>query len=319
MSAGIDRSRSSGGGKDSIGALIAPCNGFRGAQLRKGVTPKDHHKENRQNLRDAQERNRQAKQHEVENPPSIFKMKEFQQVPSKVAEEMRVGSPSPRRNSLSLESPTRTFLQKGQGNLSAAAEKSPAKAPKAGIWKALPVGDSDYVPERKRSTPERALKPAVPRRDSATEPRCATPQKNFIAGNIQRAKRTEASSPAKARQQQHCGSPHHQPHPQHQPGEIPEYLLQRKEQWAADAQTARENMPDPDCPEGMVQMPEAERVETLRVLRASEEEGKKQLSRLPLRVETPGQKAKKGGLEKKLSEIEDAIRIFSREKVFVHE
>ena len=42
-----------------------------------------------------------------------------------------------------------------------------------------------------------------------------------------------------------------------------------------------------------------------------------QLNALPVRVDTLRVKTTKANLEKKLSEIEDAIRIFSRPRVFV--
>ena len=75
---------------------------------------------------------------------------------------------------------------------------------------------------------------------------------------------------------------------------------------------------DPNCPPGMRMMPEAERLETLQALKKSEAEGKRQLMQLPLRVETASQQKKKAELEGKMKEIEEAIVIFSREKVFIN-
>ena len=42
-----------------------------------------------------------------------------------------------------------------------------------------------------------------------------------------------------------------------------------------------------------------------------------QISRLPLKIETLGQVRRKTELEAKLKEIEDAIIIFSKDKVFI--
>lgn len=50
---------------------------------------------------------------------------------------------------------------------------------------------------------------------------------------------------------------------------------------------------------------------------ADHEELVTQLNALPVRVDTLRVKTKKSELEKKLVEIEDAIKIFSRPKVFV--
>ncbi len=42
-----------------------------------------------------------------------------------------------------------------------------------------------------------------------------------------------------------------------------------------------------------------------------------QIGRLPLKIETLGQVKRKTELEAKLKEIEDAIAIFSKEKVYI--
>ena len=69
----------------------------------------------------------------------------------------------------------------------------------------------------------------------------------------------------------------------------------------------------------MTLMPDAERLETLQVLRESEKETQQALFKIPLRVTTPSMMKKKTDLESKLQEIEAAMKIFSREKVFVSE
>ena len=50
---------------------------------------------------------------------------------------------------------------------------------------------------------------------------------------------------------------------------------------------------------------------------ADQQELVAQLNALPVRVDTLRVKTRKAELERKLSEIEDAIKIFSRPKVFV--
>lgn len=100
-------------------------------------------------------------------------------------------------------------------------------------------------------------------------------------------------------------------------GRIPKYLLERKEQWAREEEERRLNAPDPDCPPGMMLLDEDERLRTLRVLRKSLDEARLQMNYLPLRIETPSQIRRKNVLEAKLQEIEDAIKVFDRSKVYV--
>jgi hypothetical protein len=70
---------------------------------------------------------------------------------------------------------------------------------------------------------------------------------------------------------------------------VPDYLEERKMQWA-QAETERlDNMEDPNVPAGMKLMDEDERRDTLRVLRDSLEQAKNQLFKLPLTLETPSQ------------------------------
>ena len=66
-------------------------------------------------------------------------------------------------------------------------------------------------------------------------------------------------------------------------------------------------------------MPEEERLDTLRILKDNLKATKDNLSRMPLLVETPSAIRRKASLERKLQEIEDAINIFSRPKVFIKE
>ena len=100
-------------------------------------------------------------------------------------------------------------------------------------------------------------------------------------------------------------------------GQVPGYLQQRKKRWEEEERIREMNKPDQDCPEGMVCMPEEERLNTLAVLTQSEEEAKRELFSMPLTVETIAHTKKKNALEAKLKEIEDAKKIFSRPKVFI--
>ena len=72
---------------------------------------------------------------------------------------------------------------------------------------------------------------------------------------------------------------------------------------------------DVDCPPGMRLLPENERQTMLKTLERNREKVVSELSKLPFVIDTMGLKKRKQGLESKIKEIDDAVRIFSRKKV----
>ncbi|KFW07281.1 Enkurin domain-containing protein 1, partial [Eurypyga helias] len=102
-----------------------------------------------------------------------------------------------------------------------------------------------------------------------------------------------------------------------QKGHVPQYLLERKELWRRQREERLRNLPDPDTPPGHTMMPEGERLETLSKLEQSQEQLIKELVMLPVRADTLSVQNRRVELERKLSQIEEAIRIFSRPKVFI--
>ncbi|XP_053392712.1 enkurin domain-containing protein 1-like isoform X2 [Mercenaria mercenaria] len=103
----------------------------------------------------------------------------------------------------------------------------------------------------------------------------------------------------------------------HKKGEVPTYLRTRKEQWKKEEEDRIANAPDPSCPEGHRVLPEAERRETLDLLKQKQQELISKLQSLPLRTDTFRMRSCKQELENKLAEMDEAIKIFSRPKVFV--
>ena len=67
----------------SISGLINPVNGLRGLQQKKGVQPKDHMKENRKQLRDAQVKHVYDRYEAEAEPKELYKLAQFQNVPSR--------------------------------------------------------------------------------------------------------------------------------------------------------------------------------------------------------------------------------------------
>ncbi|XP_041363880.1 enkurin domain-containing protein 1-like [Gigantopelta aegis] len=103
----------------------------------------------------------------------------------------------------------------------------------------------------------------------------------------------------------------------HEFGEVPKYLKCRKNQWKKEEEERIANTPDPAMPPGHKVMPNSEREDTLALLKQKQKELIHQLGALPLRNDTFRIRTCKQELETKLAELEEAIKIFSRPKVFV--
>lgn len=100
-------------------------------------------------------------------------------------------------------------------------------------------------------------------------------------------------------------------------GKVPRYLQNIKvglAQQHAEKQAAKEAAM---VPPGMRIMPEEERLEMLGILDESRQDVEAKLQALPFLIETPSQKAHKTSLERRLQEIEEANKLFSRTKVLV--
>nr|XP_009506452.1 PREDICTED: enkurin domain-containing protein 1 [Phalacrocorax carbo] len=102
-----------------------------------------------------------------------------------------------------------------------------------------------------------------------------------------------------------------------QKGHVPQYLLERKELWCRQMEERLRNLPDPDTPPGHTMMPEGQRLETLSNLKQSHEQLIKDMVMLPVRADTLSMQQRRVELERKLSQIEEAIKIFTRPKVFI--
>ncbi|NXT06822.1 ENKD1 protein, partial [Prunella fulvescens] len=102
-----------------------------------------------------------------------------------------------------------------------------------------------------------------------------------------------------------------------QKGHVPQYLLERKELWRRQAEERLRSLPDPETPPGHSMMPEGQRLETLSNLKHSQEQLTKDLVLLPMRGDSLKMQKRRVELERKLSQIDEAIKIFSRPKVFI--
>ncbi|ROI64775.1 Enkurin domain-containing protein 1 [Anabarilius grahami] len=100
-------------------------------------------------------------------------------------------------------------------------------------------------------------------------------------------------------------------------GKVPEYLEQRKVQWKKEVEERRRNTPDPSIPAGHTQMSERKRQETLQSLKEIHRSLVSELLSLPVKADTLSLRSRRAGLDQRLSEVEEAIKIFSRDKVYV--
>ncbi|XP_026199954.1 enkurin domain-containing protein 1 [Anabas testudineus] len=100
-------------------------------------------------------------------------------------------------------------------------------------------------------------------------------------------------------------------------GQVPQYLEERKEQWRKEKEERRRNAPDPTIPAGHTLMSETERQETLNSLKETHRSLVTELLSLPLKADNLSVQSRRAYLDSRLSEVEEAIKIFSRDKVYV--
>lgn len=101
------------------------------------------------------------------------------------------------------------------------------------------------------------------------------------------------------------------------PGEIPKYLTARKLEWQK-AKEEEEKIALASCgPPGHVLLKEDERLAMLESLETDVAAQYNELSTLPLTVRTLKMKKRKEEIEGKILELEEAIAVFSKPKVFI--
>lgn len=113
------------------------------------------------------------------------------------------------------------------------------------------------------------------------------------------------------------GSSGSSPHRHEEFGAVPKYLQDRQKQWALEAEERKKKEAEKDIPAGMRLMPEQERQETLAMLEKSIQEARDELGRFKLRLTVPSQIQRKAAVEDKIVQLEKAVGVFSRPKVFV--
>mmetsp|Transcript_4237 Transcript_4237/g.5853 ORF Transcript_4237/g.5853 Transcript_4237/m.5853 type:complete len:304 (-) Transcript_4237:125-1036(-) len=265
----------------------------------------NHMNKNARAIREMEAKNREAKENASKKGDDPWKMEKFKNVKSKVFQQGDRQNSSRSQNSSRNSSRAasaedsarrRSYLRRG------ANEVLQNKQKEIRIKRAQDASkdEAEYAKARE------IKKDAVPRRGEVNR-LAERRDKNFIAGN--RMDAVEAAPKQTTRKKEE--SKHEEF------GKVPAYLQQRNAEWKKQEEERLANMPDPDCPPGMILMPEAERLETLHTLQENEQEVRNQLDRMPLVVQVPSMVRKQKALEAKLREIEQAKKIFERPKVYI--
>ncbi|NWR57694.1 ENKD1 protein, partial [Bucorvus abyssinicus] len=259
---------------------------------------KDHEKENVRRIKEIQKRCKEkerAQEHSQPKPVrALWKSQKYENVESKVKARLQESSPPPHPEAVKF---LRAYSRCGPG-----IKPDRPLSPRPARMKA---GTDPEAPE--------AL-------DAETKIQVEGRSIDFIKHNARNAKRAplrrsqSLQALAELLEQRHREQEEYNTK---QKGHVPQYLLERKELWRRQTEERLRNLPDPDMPPGHTLMPEGQRLETLGNLKQSQEQLVKDLVMLPVRADTLSVQKRREDLERKLSQIEEAIKIFSRPKVFI--
>jgi len=100
-------------------------------------------------------------------------------------------------------------------------------------------------------------------------------------------------------------------------GKVPQYIEEYKNQREILMEKKRQDDEQAKCPPGMKLMHEQERVETLQILQRGKDEVWQAINKLPIASNTMTVQKRRAEYEAKLQELENAIRTFSKPKVYV--
>ncbi|OMJ74893.1 hypothetical protein SteCoe_26100 [Stentor coeruleus] len=100
-------------------------------------------------------------------------------------------------------------------------------------------------------------------------------------------------------------------------GKVPQYIEEYKAKREEQMEKKKQDEEQAKCPPGMKLMSETERVETLAILQKGKDDVWQAINRLPIASNTLAVQKKRSECEAKLIELENAIKTFSRPKVYV--
>ncbi|XP_007938454.1 enkurin domain-containing protein 1 [Orycteropus afer afer] len=273
-------------GRRGVGAVLLQLGGIsltpRASPKRKD--PKDHEKENLRRIKEIQRRFREQEYRREQGQPrplkALWRSPKYDKVESRVKAQLQEPGPA------SGTEPAR-FLK-------AHSRCGPGLPP-------------PRVPSPQLSTPD---------------PKAKGPDQgvDFITHNARTAKRAPRRHSrslqvlAQVLEQQRQAQEHYNTT---QKGHVPHYLLERRDLWRREAEARQHSQPDPAMPPGHTRMPENQRLETLSSLLQSQSQLLRELVLLPAGADSLRAQGHRAELDRKLVQVEEAIKIFSRPKVFV--
>lgn len=269
--------------------------------IRKGQKPKNHMKENLLAIRDSARYNREAREAEqLRNSPGkdLYKLSQFRHVESRVYDVV---------SNVPLTERSENFLQKGSERIRRMELEKESKEARAQVERK--IAEAREISDQPLGSPRKA---PVPKEDGVFQHRNV----DFVSSNKRASVLQRYNAPKSDRRQDGHGP---QPSKHESFGRNPKYLEERKQQLREEQEIRRSNAPDPECPRGMKLMPEDERLSTLDSLQSSKAEVLRLLGKLPFVLDTVSSRKKQEVYESKLKEIENAIGIFKKPKVFIAE
>lgn len=277
----------------TIADFICPDDGFRGKQTRLGVQPKNHMKDNLRDLRNLDARKKEEREENSKSQKDLYKLSQFKDISSRVYENENDDKELVNNGE---------FLSKGLSDKRR--EDLAARRRMERLELEARLEENRHYSEAPQLSPR---KTTVPRSDEVARlnPRSMENfiDKNKVTMQLMKPQRKQNDKEPVAKHEEF--------------GRVPKYLEDRKNQWEEEKEDIRRRAPDPNCPAGMRLMGNDERLDTLDILQSNREEALRQLSKLPFVIETPSAIKKKIDIEMKLKEIESAIALFSRPKVYI--
>ncbi|EFC43675.1 predicted protein [Naegleria gruberi] len=277
-----------------ISNFLHPVNGYRGVQEKQGIIPKNHMHQNLKALKEKEHENKLKKEKDAIKKEE-FKLQKYKEVESKV-KDIKAQDYTP-------ENPVNENYLKSGANRERITEQNIKKKEIA------------FEVKKEKEMLANEKKPPIPKKEEFNEPVTHRDSKNYIVQNATKdlksiAKKGEAKVASKAVKEDFEKPEDF--------GRVPQYIKDRKAIKHEKEQKEKEEQKKKDeCPPGMRLVSEEDRLETLTELEKSKREVQGAINKLPMLCDTQFLQQKKNNMERKLQEIDEAIKIFSRKKVYI--
>ncbi|XP_036363897.1 enkurin domain-containing protein 1 isoform X2 [Octopus sinensis] len=250
---------------------------------KKEAKPKNYMNENLKKVHQIQKLVRSKTLESQEPPKELWKSKKFQDVPSRFREQSQNEPSAP-------------------GNYLRAHSRS---------------GPPTRLPSENQSVDGSFEKLSLTSADDLKETELLRKDVDFVKRNSRAAKHHQQVRPPSSLRELSAKKKTEEDFNKYKKGVIPKYLKERQAQWVKDEEERVASLPDPTVPPGHKVLPDSERVETLELLQKNQRDLLQKIQKLPLSNDSVRAQKRRQELESKLAEIDEAVKIFSRSKVFV--